>query len=140
MGCSLSDDGDAELDKPAWGRRALFVGGYQMADLDEVSSQIGELIAMTRSTQNQVGTLFGKYDSMKEEQLEQRGAIKLLGAQSSENKHGLVNAQMKVAAIEKTVDEAKNKGKGFAIALGLLGGGGGMAGFAAAFKGLFGGN
>jgi len=111
-----------------------------MADLDEVSSQIGELIAMTRSTQNQVGTLFGKYDSMKEEQLEQRGAIKLLGAQSSENKHGLVNAQMKVAAIEKTVDEAKNKGKGFAIALGLLGGGGGMAGFAAAFKGLFGGN
>lgn len=110
-----------------------------MADLDEVSSQIGELVAISRSTQNQVTTLFAKFDRMNEEVIEQRGAIKILGSQFVEHKSESAKVHSTVSGLKTEVEAAKNKGKGLAIGLGLVGGGGGIAGFTAAAKAFFGG-
>jgi len=109
-----------------------------MADLDEVSKQIGQLISLAESTRNQVGTLFSKFDKLNEETIEQRGAIKILGSQFAAHamecaEHRRANADLK-AEFEAT----KNKGKGLAIGLTLVGGGGGMAGFMAALKSFLG--
>lgn len=108
-----------------------------MSGLDEVSKQLGELIALSRSTQNQVSTLFGKYDKLNEEVIEQRGAIKLLGTQVAEHKAEDAKVHKTVSDMGKDFEAAKNKGAGLAIGWKLLGGLGGVAGVAAAIKTYF---
>ena len=110
-----------------------------MADLDEISSQIGELVAMSRSTQNQVTTLFTKFDKVNEEVIEQRGAIKLLGQQFLEHRTDDDRVHKIVSEIRRDFEETKNKGKGLIVGLGLLGGGGGLAGLSAFLKQFLGG-
>ena len=111
-----------------------------MAGMDEVSKQLGELISLSRSTQNQVATLFSKYDKLNEEVIEQRGAIKLLGSQVTEHKADDQKVHKAVAEMAKEFEATKNKGKGLAVGLALVGGGGGAAGLAAALKSFFGGS
>ena len=103
-------------------------------NLEKISGQIGELISMSRSTQSQVTTLFEKFDKVKEETIEQRGAIKMLGQQFTEHRAENSAAHKTLAQLKSEMDATKNKGKGLIVGLGLLGGGGGMAGLAAAFK------
>lgn len=109
-----------------------------MPGMDEVSKQLGELIALSRSTQNQVTTLFGKYDKLNEEVIEQRGAIKLLGSQAAEHKAEDLKVHKTVGEMGKEFEALKNKGEGLAMGWKLLGGVGGLAGIAAALKTYFG--
>ena len=110
-----------------------------MADLDQISTQIGQLISLTSTTQNQVRTLFEKHDKMNEELIEQRGAIKILGQQFGDHKSDDARIHDVVTDIKDDFEATKNKGKGLAVGLALVGGGGGIAGFVAAAKAFFGG-
>lgn len=108
-----------------------------MSGMDEVSKQLGQLIALTTSTQNQVATLFGKFDKLNEEVIEQRGALKLLGSQAAEHKAEDLKVHKAVSEMSKDFEAIKNKGKGLSIGLAVVGGGGGLAGLGAAIKAFF---
>jgi len=106
-----------------------------MSDLDEVSRQIGSLTAIAQENGRKFDALFGKMDRLNEEVTEQRGAIKLLGANVVEQKEQLVKHATEdkavhdaVTALVSKVEAAENKGKGLAVGLTLVGGGGGIAG------------
>lgn len=108
--------------------------GVHLTDIDEVSRQIGSLSARVDEAMRQNTAIFVKMDNAHEAIIEQRGAIKLLGSQFLEHKlHGGTKFSQ-LDAIIKDVDAIKNRGKGLAVGLGLVGGGGGVAGFFAAIK------
>lgn len=108
-----------------------------MADLDEVSKQIGSLMAIAEENGRKSTALFTKLDRVNEEVIEQRGAIKLLGQQLVEHKQADALVHGIVTAHEKQIEEVKNKGKGLLIGLSVVGGGGGLAGAMAAIKSFF---
>lgn len=105
-----------------------------MSDIDEISRMIGEMSANQREHMRQQTALFDKFDRMNEEQIEHRGALKLLGSQVAEVKMATAASDLKIKNLAEEHAEVKNKGKGLVIGLGLLGGGGGLAGFLTAAK------
>lgn len=105
-----------------------------MTSIDQVSQQLGSLSARVDEALRQNTAIFMKMDKANEELIEQRGAIKLLGAQFVDHKLIDVAEHTKFNIATKELDAFKNRGKGIAIGFGLLGGGGGIAGIITALK------
>lgn len=110
------------------------MAGATMTNIDEVSRQIGSLTARVDEALKQNAAIFVKMDNANESLIEQRGAIKLLGSQFLDHKLHDATKFAQLDDIVKDVDAIKNRGKGLAVGLGLVGGGGGLAGFFAAIK------
>lgn len=96
-------------------------------DLDEISRVLGRLEGAVAQVNQNCNALFKKCDGMNEDIVEQRGAIKVLATQMTEQntKHGEL-----VAVIEKDIKPAikefeslKNQGKGALFGVSLVSGG-----------------
>ncbi len=105
-----------------------------MADIDEVSRQLGSLTARVDETMRQNSAIFMKMDNANESLIEQRGAIKLLGTQFVDHKAHVAVKHAQLDIVIKDVDAIKDRGKGLLLGLGIVGGGGGMAGALTAVK------
>jgi len=105
-----------------------------VADIDEVSRQLGSLAARVDEAMRQNTAIFMKMDNTNQELIEQRGAIKLLSSQFVDHKAHNATELAKLHAVVKDVDAIKDRGKGLLLGLGIVGGGGGMAGALTAVK------
>lgn len=105
-----------------------------MSNIDEVSRQIGSLTARVDEALRQNAAIFVKMDNANESLIEQRGAIKLLGSQLFDHKTQDAAKHAQLDLTVKDIDTIKDRGKGLLIGMGLVGGGGGLAGFLAALK------
>lgn len=105
-----------------------------MADIDHVSQQLGSLTAIAVETNRKVDALFVKHDKLNEEVIEQRGAIKILGAAMTDHKAVDQVAHTKYDKNVSEVEALKNRGKGFVVGMSIAGGGGGAAIVVAALK------
>ena len=96
-------------------------------DLDGISRAIGRMEGVLSNVENQSTALFAKFDTVNEEVIEARGALKVLATQQLEQslRHGEL-----VAVIEKDIKPVledfkslKNQGKGAFFGVSLVSGG-----------------